>query len=177
MTEQSLTGLLREAIQRTREHLARAAAHYGVPAPSVEIRFDLRGQAAGQVRFARGHPPLVRFNAALLRENGERFLSRTVPHEAAHVIAWRLHGGAIRPHGPEWKEVMAVLGADSSRCHEFTTAHLKTRRLTRYHYHCACREHALTSIRHNRIQAGQTYRCRACGQTLEPGKRTPKREA
>ena len=63
---------------------------------------------------------------------------------------------------------MQLFGADSSRCHDYDTSHAGTRHLTRYAYRCGCREHALTSIRHNRILAGQVYYCRACGKALVP---------
>ncbi len=169
MTDDAITELVHEAKQRTRSFLHQAAAHYGISPPEVEIRFNLRGQAAGQVRFARRSPATIRYNPLLLIENGERFLRRTVPHEVAHVIAHRLFGPDIRPHGEEWQAIMALLGADGSRCHDFASEHLKSRRLTQYPYHCECREHTLTSIRHNRAVAGQIYLCRACGQALKPG--------
>jgi SprT protein len=151
--------------------LRRAGAHFGVAPGQAEIRFDLRGRAAGQVRFPADEHPVIRFNPVLLRENGADFLARTVPHEVAHVIAFRLHGPRTRPHGHEWRQVMRVLGADPSRCHSFDTTRSSTRRLRRHLYHCACREHLLTSIRHNRVGAGQTYRCVACGEVLRRGGR------
>jgi len=166
-TPVTMESLLDEARRRTRTLLVQAAAHYGIPSPRVDIRFDLRGKAAGQVRFPRRGCPLIRYNPHLLQENGQRFLDRTLPHEVAHVIANRLFGARIRPHGAEWQAVMELFGADASRCHDFDTSRSTTRRLTRHAYHCGCREHALTSIRHNRILAGQRYYCRACGQVLE----------
>lgn len=169
MPANPLEPLIEQARRLTRDHLCRGAGHFGIPVPRIDLRFDLRGQAAGQVRFPQKGRPVIRYNPALLLENGETFLNRTVPHEVAHVITYRLHKGRVRPHGPEWKAVMAVLGADSSRCHDYAVDHLKARRLTRYAYHCDCREHALTSIRHKRILAGQTYFCRACGQALAAG--------
>ena len=166
--------LMEQASRRSRELLRLAADHYGMPTPRVEIRFDLRGRAAGQARLPARGRPVIRYNLQLLAENGEAFLDRTVPHECAHVIAYRRHGGRIRPHGPEWKAVMKLFGADSGRCHDFDVSTVSSRQMTRHPYHCDCREHALTSIRHNRIQSGQSsYLCRSCGQALRPG-RLPK---
>lgn len=165
----SLDALIRQAEQGTRHLLRLAAGHYGLPVPRVDIRFDLRGQAAGQARLPLRGRPIIRYNPQLLLENGERFLRRTVPHETAHVVAYQRHGPRIRPHGEEWKSVMALLGADARRCHDYDTGTARVRRLTRHAYHCDCREHALTSIRHNRIRAGQRYLCRVCGKELRAG--------
>lgn len=159
--------LQRRAAARTQELLAMAAGQYRTPMPTPAIRFDLRGQAAGQVRTRDGRVCIVRYNAALLAAHPEDFIARTVPHEAAHVAAFRLHGRHIRPHGPEWRAVMALFGAAPERCHSYAVAGLQTRRLRRYDYRCACRIHRLTSIRHNRIHAGQVYLCRQCGTALE----------
>ena len=164
----NLDRLIEQASQQTRRLLRLAADHYGMPAPRVEIRFDLRGRAAGQASLPARGQPQIRYNPQLLLENGEAFLQRTVPHESAHIIAFRLHGRRIRPHGAEWKAVMALFGADSRRCHDYDVSTVPGRRLTRHPYRCGCREHQLTSIRHNRIQAGQVYLCRACGQELKP---------
>ena len=160
-------------IAETRTHalLTQASGHYRIPTPQTDIRFDLRGKSAGQARIPYRGRPVIRYNPQLLWENGERFLSRTVPHEVAHIIAQRLYGARIRPHGKEWQAVMLLFGADPSRCHDYDISHVTTRRLTHYAYHCACREHALTSIRHKRILAGQTYYCNVCRRTLEQGPR------
>lgn len=134
------------------------------------IRFNLRGQSAGQFRIDAGGC-LIRYNLALLARHGEDFLRRTVPHETAHYLAWLLHGRGIRPHGEEWQAIMARLGADPSRCHQFDVSGLKARRLVHYDYHCGCADHRLTSIRHRRIREGMRYLCRTCGEPLRPGRR------
>jgi SprT protein len=165
--------LAERARLQTLHLLRRAAEHYGIPAPRVEIRFDLRGRAAGQVRLPARGRPVIRYNPLLLAQNDTDFLGRTVPHEAAHVVAFRLHGRRIRPHGPEWKAVMGLFGADSARCHDYDLSAIPSRRFARHPYRCGCREHALTSIRHNRVLAGQVYLCRACGQELRPKSPAP----
>ncbi len=165
-SKERIEALLGEAQRRTRALLKQASAHYRIPNPRTDIRFDLRGKSAGQARYSTRGQPVIRYNPQLLAENGERFLNRTLPHEVAHIIAHRVFGTGIRPHGAEWQTIMQLFGADSSRCHDYDTSRAGTRLLTRYAYHCGCREHALTSIRHNRILAGQVYYCRACGKAL-----------
>lgn len=158
---------------RTLALLKLAERHFRRTMPAVEIRFDLRGRSAGMVRFQDGKKPVVRFNRQLLSENRESFITQTVPHEVAHVVARAVFGTGIRPHGAEWRKVMAFFGAEATRCHEFDITRSASRRLRRFSYRCTCREHQLTSIRHNRILAGQTYQCRICSTTLAPNPPQP----
>jgi len=155
-----------QAVARTHDLLQRAEAHYGIPMPQVAIRFDLRGKAAGMLVQRSGRPPLIRYNPILLRQNRQAFLAQTLPHEAAHLVARTLYGPGIRPHGEEWRAVMAFFGAPARRCHDFDTHQIQGRSLRLHAYACACGEHRLTSIRHNRILKGQRYLCRRCGETL-----------
>lgn len=155
------------AVKRTLELVQLAAGHFGIHMPAPCVRFDLRGRAAGQVRMSDQLGCLVRYNLALLARNPEDFLNSTVPHETAHLVAFRVFGRRIKPHGGEWQSVMRLLGAEPRRCHDYDVEGLQARRLSRYQYRCGCGIHQLTSIRHNRVLAGQVYRCRRCGLPLE----------
>ncbi len=130
------------------------------------LRFDLRGQAAGQYR---SHPrPCIRYNLDLAALQFDAFLARTPGHEVAHYVIDQLFPGqGLRPHGPEWRSLMTALGLDSSRCHEFKLEGVPARRQRRHKYRCACQEHALSTTRHNRVLRGQArYHCRRCGEVL-----------
>ena len=162
-----LDHLILLARSRTQALLDEAARHFGLKTPKVEIHFDLRGRGAGQVRRQAVGVWRVRYNPALLERHGEDFLARTVPHEVAHILAFRLHGLGIQPHGPEWRSLMQGFGAAPDRCHDFDVSGLQARTLNRSPYQCGCRSHQLTSIRHHRILRGQRYLCRTCGQALE----------
>lgn len=155
------------AIGRTKQLLASAEEHFGVKIPDPMIRFDLRGKTAGQVRTANGRGCLVRYNAQLLLRHPEDFLARTVPHETAHVVAFNLFGPRVQPHGTEWQAIMGIFGAAPERCHSYDVEGLQTRHLRQFEYRCGCRVHQLTSIRHNRVRAGQIYLCRHCGDPLK----------
>lgn len=147
------------------------------PVPRPRITFDLRGRSAGQFRVDGGEAS-IRYNAALVARDTPQFLAQTVPHEVAHYLAYLRFGGHIRPHGLQWQRLMRALGADPRRCHELDVTGLATRRLRRYPYYCQCGEHALTSIRHNRILRGASYSCRACGEALRSGRApTPETES
>lgn len=158
--------LERLATERTRALLQAAAQHFRTPIPRPLIRFDLRGRAAGQVRIHETRTWEIRYNPTLLARNPEDFLAQTLPHEVAHLVAYRLFGRQIRPHGPQWRAVMGFFGAAPERCHRYDISELPTRTLRRYDYRCGCRVHRLSSIRHNRISAGRVYLCRQCGQAL-----------
>lgn len=160
---------MREANRRTATLLEQARRLFGIRLPVPDVRFDLRGKAAGQVRLVPGMVWQVRYNAALMAREPDAFLAQTVPHEVAHLIAFALHGRGIRPHGDEWQAVMRHLGAEPTRCHRFAVDDLPTRRLRRFEYHCPCRAHQLSSTRHHRALAGQTYYCVACRGPLVPG--------
>jgi SprT protein len=165
----SLNTLMRDASRRTQDLLEHGRRHFRVRIPTPEVRFDLRGKAAGQVRVAPGLVWQVRYNPTLMAREPDAFLAQTIPHEVAHLIAFALHGRGIRPHGEEWQMVMRQLGAEPRRCHNFAVDDLATRRLRRFDYHCACRAHQLSSTRHYRALAGQTYYCIACRGPLRPG--------
>jgi SprT protein len=158
--------------QRTQQLLQAAAPlcrSYGAPIPDPVIRFDLRGQAAGQVQWRSGEPPLLRYNLAIARGHEADFLATTVTHEVAHLVTVACHG-RTRPHGAEWRAVMAYLGVPKpQRCHRYDVDGHGVRRQRRWAYRCKCREHELSTTRHNRAQAGQRdYLCRACGSKLRP---------
>lgn len=141
-----------------------------------QIKFDLRGRTAGQAFYKENR---LRFNMVLLKENGDRFINRTVPHECAHLITRAVFGNSrkIKSHGKEWKYVMHKLGVeDSTRCHSYDTTNSRVSRKKRYPYRCGCQDYNLTSIRHNRIRKGKVYRCKYCGKELKYGKKKPDRQ-
>ena len=129
-----------------------------------ETAYDLKGQAAGQANYRENR---IRFNRDLLEKYTHEFVNQTVPHEFAHLVAYRKFGRTIKPHGLEWKSVMIALGVEPERTHGFKVA--PSRRLKRFVYRCECPDSAyeLTSIRHNRIQRGGVYLCKKCQSPLQ----------
>lgn len=160
------------AVEQTRRLLRQAAHWLGIPLRDPEIRFDIRGRAAGQARFGRAMPWVIRYNPVLLAQNTDAFLAETVPHEVAHLAAFARYGSHIRPHGPEWRALMGYFGAAPQRCHRYDVAGIAPRRQQEFSYHCRCRNHVLSSIRHNRIAAGRIYLCRQCLAPLRPGRQS-----
>jgi SprT protein len=153
------------------------ARRHGARLPAAEIRFDLGGLAAGQFLWRPGSRPVLRFNLAMARRQPERFISATVAHEVAHLVTACCHRNAA-PHGDEWQTVMAHLGIPrASRCHDYAVDETSVRRQRRWRYTCACRQHELSTTRHNRAQNNRAqYHCRHCGGQLHldaPGAHTP----
>jgi len=134
---------------------------YAYPA----IQYTLRGGVAGTATYQR---QLINYNMGLYRENKEKYSNRTIPHEIAHLFNYRIHvenrgawGGGLKPHGREWKNIMMRMGLDYSRCHDYKVT--KVRKVTKdYIYKCACKEHKVSSILHNKMMKGKTYKCNTC---------------
>lgn len=128
------------------------------------LSFKQRGKTAGSAYLQRWE---IRLNPILLAENRTQFIQEVIPHEYAHLLTFALYG-AVQPHGKEWQSMMTeIMGLPAERTHTFNTQNSVTRRYERFTYHCLCQSHALTAIRHNRIQSGKMrYTCKQCGAPL-----------
>ena len=146
--QQRVIGLYTQAEQFFCRHL-----------PMPYIRLDLTGSTAGQ---AWPQKRLLRFNPVLLQENRVDFLSQTVAHEVAHLLAYDLYGSQIRPHGRQWQLIMTdVFGLPAHRCHQYDTSR-SARKEWLYQCQCSGNVIPLGTIRHNRAQRGTVYLCRRC---------------
>ena len=153
----SLSQDLNAVQQRVIELYNRAEQCFCRRWPMPYIRLDLTGSTAGQ---AWPQKRLLRFNPVLLQENRVDFLSQTVAHEVAHLLAYDLYGSKIRPHGRQWQLIMTkVFGLPAQRCHQYDTRRSSPRE---WLYRCQCHVIPLSTIRHNRAQRGTVYLCRHC---------------
>lgn len=141
--------------------LSLAEVHFQRSFPEPSINFKQRGRAAGVAYLQRNE---IRLNMALCRHNIRAFLGEVIPHEAAHLIAYQLHGAKIRPHGREWQYIMSkVFGLAPRRTHDFDIGVA----VKQYAYQCGCRVHQLSTRRHNNVQLRrQNYLCNQCKQPL-----------
>ena len=111
----------------------------------------------------------IEINEDLLERHPDAMLGETIAHELAHVLVFQLFGRRARAHGPEWQAVMREwFGVTPQRTHSFDLEGLQVRRQQRHRYHCGCREHALSTVRHHRALRGVDYRCVACQGRLRP---------
>ncbi len=147
----------------TLRYVRLAADLYSRDFAPVAVDFNLRGSSAGMFRI-RKQDALIRYNPWLFAKYFDENLNSTVPHEVAHYIVHCLHGlHRVKPHGGEWLAVMADFGADPSVTADFDLTGIPTRAQRRFRYLCACREHEVSTRRHNVMQRGQAhYECRLC---------------
>ncbi len=159
--------LQQKVIRQTAQLLSTAENYYQRTFPEIPVLFDLRGRAAGMYRVQAGRR-VIRYNPYIFARYFEDNFSRTIPHEVAHYITDVLYGlKRIRPHGSEWKSVMAVFGADPARTANYDLTGIPQRQYRRFVYRCDCQDYELTTRRHNKILRGQGhYLCRECGARL-----------
>ena len=160
--------LKQRAIKTVREYTDVANRNFGTNIPMPSVKFDKRGTTAGTANYARHE---VNLNAGLFVRNVDDFLKTTVPHEVAHLVAFQVYqkgrGRSISAHGSEWKNVMYIFGVPANRCHSYDVSEVKQHKtLVRISYKCGCKTHEVTNATHKKIQAGHTYRCRLCKQSL-----------
>lgn len=150
-------------LERTEYYIAAAEALLGRSFDRIPVLFDLRGTTAGMFR-ARGRRREIRYNPWIFAKYWELNLEGTVPHEVAHYVVHELYGSRIvRPHGEEWQSVMHSFGADPEVTFRLDLEGIPRRRQRTHPYRCGCREHAVSTTRHNRIQGGNSsYLCRYC---------------
>lgn len=157
MITTEITNRVSDKIEQCYQIVERA---YNRKFPRCSVAYDVRGTVGGMAMYRAN---LVRFNPVLLSENVDAFISRTVPHEVAHLVTKAVFPYASA-HGREWKSVMVTLGADPTRCHDYDVTNAQVKTKTKYHYTCGCADKAVivSAVIHNRIQRGRTYTCRTC---------------
>ncbi len=178
-SDRAIEGLpdsLRErAITRLEDLLERAQSELMIrgspPLPRPELRFYDHRLDAGRATPSPqpGEAGTLEINAAYLARHPEEMLRETIAHELAHLIVFHLHPRRRQPpHGALWSGIMRDwFSVEPERTHRFDASVTAARRQRRWRYRCACREHALTTVRHKRAEAGARYLCRACNGTLQ----------
>ncbi len=135
-----------------------------LPPPTLEF---YRGRTdAGR---AHQREQRIEINLDLLERYPDAMLGETIAHELAHLLVFRLFGRRARAHGTEWQAMMREwFGVEPQRTHNFDLQGLQVRRQQRHLYHCGCREHRMSTVRHRRALRGVDYRCVACQGRLRP---------
>ncbi|MBX2867661.1 MAG: SprT-like domain-containing protein [Acidiferrobacterales bacterium] len=156
-----------EVIKLAEHFICQAEKLFQISLEKIPVTFDLKGRAAGMFRIKKGEKQL-RFNPWIFSLHYDANLYDTVPHEVAHYVVNVLFGSSgIKPHGPEWQNVMIALGREPKTTCDFPIDGVPTRQMRHFAYQCYCQDHKVSSIRHNRIQRGQTYYCRRCRSQLK----------
>lgn len=157
----------RQVRAATEGFILRAEQLFGRGFERIPVLFDLRGRAAGMFKVA-GRRRWIRYNPWIFSKYFTENLRDTVPHEVAHYIVHELYGSrSIKPHGHQWRGLMQHFGADAGVTFDLDLAGIPRRRQRTHAYRCGCREHQLSSTRHNRVLRGTgRYHCLACGTEL-----------
>jgi SprT protein len=83
--------------------------------PAVKMNARLTS-TAGRAFIEHGY---IDLSCYLMTNNPETFAEDTIPHELAHMIAFRLYQD--RGHGKAWKYVAQTLYGANNRCHTMQT--------------------------------------------------------
>lgn len=151
------------AESNVKKALAIGAMKLNIFIPFQGVKFFNKSKTAGYV-FS-GDNSIVYLNLELLKKNSEYFANDTIPHEVAHLFAYRLNKREAH-HGKTWKKIMQnVFGLEPKRCHDLDTTGVG-RDTQSFKYICACKKHIVGKIRHNKMEKGAKYRCASCYKTL-----------
>lgn len=157
----------------TRSYLRKAELLFGFkPFEMPTIRYDLKGTTAGTAHSGKWE---INLNSILVIENVDAMIDHTVPHEVAHLVAFKMYGRHIKPHGQEWQDVMRRFAKQPHRCHQYDTTNARVRCKSRFKYNCACTEGVVVGpIIHRRVQQEKsTHYCRVCKHYLRECSFTP----
>jgi predicted SprT family Zn-dependent metalloprotease len=106
-----------EVIAKVKACVEKGNELYGITLPKLDVRFDLRGRAAGMA-CRRGSQYYIRFNRDMLtRDAWEHIINNTVPHEVAHSFCF-MNPALGSGHNSGWERVCEALGGNGTRCHK-----------------------------------------------------------
>lgn len=153
--------------QETEQYIRRAEDIFGRRFDRVPVLFDLKGRTAGMFKVI-GPRRLIRYNPWIFSKYFLENLYDTVPHEVAHFIVHEVYPKrGVKPHGPEWQDLMARFGADPGVTFDLDLEGVPQRRQQTHRYHCGCQLHEVSTTRHNRVQKRKVrYHCVTCDGSL-----------
>ena len=158
-------------IDQTHHYIEQAAERYNIKSKPLDIVFNLKGRTSGMYRVSHRlgrHSREIRYNSYIFSKYYEDSLNSTVPHEVAHYVSDLIYGlNNIKPHGNEWKAIMLDFNADAAVTANYDLTGIPQKKFSLYTYQCSCREHQLSSIRHNKINKKRfRYYCNYCKKLL-----------
>jgi len=156
-----------QVIDKTRYYINLANKQLQLQLDAIEIKFDLKGRSSGMF-VVKYNQIFIRYNEIIFSEYFKDNLENTVAHEVAHYVVYVQYGARkVKPHGLEWKRVMALFEVNPEVTSRYDISALPLRRQAQYDYSCACMSHQLSTTRHNKVQRKTAvYKCRKCRQSL-----------
>lgn len=168
MSEYSLTNKQKQQVlDKTRYFVERANRQLNLDLADISVRFDLKGKSSGMF-VVKQDQYYIRYNEMIFSAYYEDSLINTVAHEVAHYVVFSVWGlKKVKPHGKEWKQVMAVFEVEPEVTSDYDITHIPLNQQRRFEYACSCMTHLLTTTRHNKVQTRKAvYSCRQCRQPL-----------
>lgn len=154
-------------IQQTGYYIAQANEQLSLKLKPIEVRFDLKGRSSGMF-VVRGKQVYIRYNEMMFFKFFEDTLVNTVAHEVAHYVVYAMWGiKKVKPHGQEWKQIMAIFNVPAEVTSCYDVADLPLHRQQQHAYECNCMTHQLSTTRHNKVQLKRAvYKCKKCKTVL-----------
>jgi len=154
-------------VSRTSQFIAEANKQLKLELEDIPVKFDLKGKSSGMF-VVKNKQICIRYNEMIFSAYFEDALINTVAHEVAHYVVFSVWGlKSAKPHGREWKQVMALLGVKAEVTSRYKVDHIPLHQQRRHDYSCACMTHQLSTTRHNKVQSKKAvYNCRKCRQPL-----------
>ena len=124
---------------------------------NFDLTFNLKGRTAGKC-----HPSQrwVKLNPSMFKDNFKEMIGQTLPHEIAHLVAWKEYGE--RGHGAGWKRVMRRMGLQPDRCHDYDMSNVLKNKI-----YCDCKTHHVSTRMFNIIKNKPNSRhCTLCKTTV-----------
>jgi SprT protein len=152
-----------EVLYRTEAFICRAEAIFNRRFERVPVLFDLKGRSAGMFKIL-GKQRFIRYNPWIFAKYYEENLRDTVPHEVAHFIVHEVYPRrGTKPHGWQWRDLMARFGADAGVTFDRDLDGVPQRSQRSHRYYCGCQVHEVSTTRHNRVQRRRVrYHCCTC---------------
>lgn len=162
----------KQVITHVNTYIHKARLLYARKIPVCEVKFDLKGRAAGMYRVKQANLRTsreIRFNPHIFTRYFDDNIATTVPHEVAHYVCDIIYGlKNIKPHGKEWRQIMSDFGADDSVTASYDLTDIPYKKQRSVTYQCLCGDKQLSQTRHNRVIKRQyQYYCKTCKQTLK----------
>jgi SprT protein len=150
-------------LDRTEAFICQAEAIFSRRFARVPVLFDLKGRSAGMFKIL-GKQRFIRYNPWIFAKYYEENLRDTVPHEVAHFIVHEVYPRrGTKPHGWQWRELMARFGADAGVTFDRDLDGVPQRSQRSHRYFCGCQVHEVSTTRHNRVQRRRVrYHCCTC---------------
>jgi SprT protein len=148
---------------KVQQCIRQAEQKFGITMPQVDVRFDLKGRAAGMagmIRRMSGNQFYLRFNIQHIQLGGKTYdhiLNDTVPHEVAHTVC-QAFPSLGKNHDAGWKRVCVALGGNGLRCYSEEDAPEAVAQQRPWVYITTTgHEVRVTKVIHSKIQQGVGY--------------------